>query len=316
MSAARPPAGDPLGPDLAVRVGRLRLPNPILCASGTFGYGTENPEAAARLGGIVTKTITREPRAGNAPPRIVETPSGMLNSIGLQNVGVERFLAEKLPGLRALGVPLVVSVGGRSEEDFDAVVARLDEAEGIDAYELNVSCPNVKEGGIEFCQVPSAAAAVIARARKRTSRPLWAKLSPNVTSIGTLARACAESGADALTAINTFVGMAVDLRTRRPVLPGVTGGLSGPAIRPLALARVREVVRSVSIPIVAVGGIVTGRDALEFLLVGARAVQIGTAHFLRPDQGSVAAEEIRRFLAAEGIAGVEAWIGTLQEGDR
>jgi dihydroorotate dehydrogenase (NAD+) catalytic subunit len=300
-------------PDLAVQVGRLELANPVLCASGTFGYGLEIEEQSRRLGGIVTKTITLEPRAGNAPPRIHETPAGMLNSIGLQNVGVDRFLEEKLPALRDLGVPIVVSVGGRTPEEFESVVSRLETAEGVAAYELNISCPNVTEGGLEFCQVPSAAASVIWRVRARTARPLWAKLSPNVTSIGELARACAEAGADALTAINTFVGMAVDLDRRRPVLPGVTGGLSGPAIRPLALARVREAVRAVSIPVIGVGGIQTGRDALEFLLVGASAVQVGTAAFLRPDQIGRVIEEIRRFLAEREIPNLRSWIGSIQE---
>lgn len=300
-------------PSLAVDVGGVKLRNPVLCASGTFGYGIEHPDASARLGGIVTKTITREPRAGNPPPRIVETPSGMLNSIGLQNVGVERFVEEKLPILRGIGTAVIVSVGGRSVEDFEAVVGRLDDEPGIEAYELNISCPNVKEGGIEFCQVPSAAARVIAAARKRTRRGLWAKLSPNVTSIGLLASTCADAGADALTAINTYVGMAIDLESRRPRLPGVTGGLSGPAIRPMALARVREVLKHVSIPVVAAGGIVTGRDALEFLLLGARAVQVGTAHFLRPDQGGCVVEEIAARLDREGISSIDAWIGTLKE---
>lgn len=301
-------------PDLAVRVGPIRFENPVLCASGTFGYGLEIEGEARRLGGIVTKTITFEPRAGNSPPRIVETASGMLNSIGLQNVGVERFLDEKLPALRALGRPIIVSVGGRTAEEFEAVVRRLETAEGIAAYELNVSCPNVKEGGLEFCQRPASAAAVVARARGATRRPLWAKLSPNVTSIGELGRACAEAGADALTAVNTFVGMAVDLERRASVLPGGTGGLSGPAIRPLALARVHEVVRAVSVPVIGVGGIRTGRDALEFLLVGATAVQIGTSLFLRPDQGSRVVEEIARFLAERGCDSVRAWTGSLKEG--
>ncbi len=299
--------------DLSVEIGDLRLRNPVLCASGTFGYGIEQPAAAIRLGGIVTKTLTIEPRAGNPPPRIVETPSGMLNSIGLQNVGVERFIAEKLPDLRALGTAIVVSVGGRSVDDFDAAIARLDDAPGIDAYELNISCPNVKEGGIEFCQVPSAAASVISTVRRRTRRSLWAKLSPNVTSIGSLAETCAGAGADAITAINTYVGMAIDLEKRRPRLPGVTGGLSGPAIRPMALARVREVLRRVSIPVVAVGGIVTGRDALEFLLLGAKAVQVGTGHFLRPDQGTVVLDEMAAFLEREGVSSIGDWIGSLKE---
>jgi dihydroorotate dehydrogenase (NAD+) catalytic subunit len=299
--------------DLSVRVGTLLLQNPVLCASGTFGYGIEEREAARHLGGIVTKTVTREPRSGNRPPRIVETPAGMLNSIGLQNVGVVRFVAEKLPALREIEVPIIVSIGGRSAEDFEAVVDRLEDAPGISAYEVNISCPNVKEGGIEFCQVPSAAAEVVARVRRRATRPVWAKLSPNVTSIGLLGRACEDAGADTLVAINTFVGMAVDLERRGPRLPGVTGGLSGPAIRPLALARVREILRHVSIPVVGVGGIVTGCDALEFLLVGARAVQVGTAHFLRPDQGRIVVEGIDDFLGNRAIPSVESWIGTLKE---
>lgn len=299
--------------DLSVRVGALHLPNPVLCASGTFGYGLEEKRAARDLGGIVTKTVTLEPRSGNRPPRIVETPSGMLNSIGLQNVGVVRFIAEKLPALRELEVPIIVSIGGRTAEDFETVVERLEEARGIAAYEVNISCPNVKDGGIEFCQVPSTAAEVIARVRRRATRPVWAKLSPNVTSIGLLGRTCEEAGADALVAINTFVGMAVDLDRRRPRLPGVTGGLSGPAIRPLALARVREIVRHVSVPVIGVGGIVTAPDALEFLLVGARAVQVGTAHFLRPDQGRIVVQGIDDFLGDRGIPAVESWIGTLRE---
>jgi dihydroorotate dehydrogenase (NAD+) catalytic subunit len=300
-------------PDLSVEVGAVRLTNPILCASGTFGYGTEHPEATAELGGIVTKTITLEPRAGNPPPRIVETPAGMLNSIGLQNVGVDRFLAEKLPELRSLARAIVVSVGGRSVEEFVRTVQRLDEADRIDAYEVNISCPNVREGGLEFCQNPRAAAEVIAGVRATTKRPIWAKLSPNVTSIGELARRCEEAGANAITAINTFVGMAVDIERRCAILPSGTGGLSGPSIRPLALARVREVCRSVSIPVVGVGGIVTGHDALEFLIVGAKAVQVGTSHFLRPDQGVRILEEMRVFLEERRIGAIAEIIGTLTE---
>jgi len=302
------------GPDLSVRVGSLSLVNPVLCASGTFGYGIEAPVAAARLGGIVTKTITKEPRAGNRPPRIVETPSGLLNSIGLQNVGVDRFLSEKLPQLRDLGIPIIVSVGGRTIDEYGDVATRLDDAEGIAAYELNISCPNVKEGGLEFSQSSSAASALIDHVRKCTSRSIWVKLSPNIASIGELARACEESGADVVTAINTFVGMSVDLERRGPSLPGRTGGLSGPAIRPLALSRVYDVLRSVSIPVVAVGGIVTGRDACEFLMIGARAVQVGTAHFLRPDQGEVVVRGIGETLEGLGISSVEEFIGSYEEG--
>jgi dihydroorotate dehydrogenase (NAD+) catalytic subunit len=299
------------GTDLRVLVGSLHLDNPVLCASGTFGYGIEAPLAASRLGGIVTKTITLEPRSGNPPPRIAETPAGLLNSIGLQNVGVDRFIAEKLPSLRDSGRPVIVSIGGRSVDEFEQVAALLESVDGIAAYELNISCPNVEEGGLEFSQVPSSARVLIERVRKRTERPLWVKLSPNVTSIGQLAQACESAGADAVTAVNTFVGMAVDVEQRRPRLARATGGLSGPAIRPLALARVYETVRSVSIPVVGVGGIRCTHDALEFLLVGARAVQVGTSQFLRPDQGGEIVDGIRRFLDRHGIASIEEFIGTL-----
>jgi dihydroorotate dehydrogenase (NAD+) catalytic subunit len=303
-------------PSLVVTLGPVRLPNPVLTASGTFGYGEEEPNLTGLrgLGGIVTKTVTLEPRAGHAPPRIWETPAGVLNSIGLQNVGVDRFLTEKLPPLVAFGVPVIVSIGGRRAEEYAETVRRLDGAPGITAFEINVSCPNVKEGGIEFCQVPSAAANVVAAVRKATRRPLWAKLSPNVTSIGTVARAVAEAGADGITAINTFVGLCVDVRTRRSRLSAGTGGLSGPAIRPLALARVREAVRAVSIPVVGCGGIVTADDALEFLLVGARAVQVGTASFRDPRAARSVVEGIEAFLRAEGLASVESFIGTYREG--
>jgi dihydroorotate dehydrogenase (NAD+) catalytic subunit len=303
-------------PDLEARLGPVSLPNPVLTASGTFGYGDEEPEltGVAGLGGIVTKTVTLEPRAGNAPPRIWETPAGMLNSIGLQNVGVDRFLTEKLPALASLGIPVIVSVGGRRAEEYVETVRRLDGAPGITAFEINVSCPNVKEGGLEFCQVPSAAAGVVEAIRNVTRLPLWAKLSPNVTSLGTVARAVSEAGADGVTVANTFVGLCVDIRTRRSRLSAGTGGLSGPAIRPLALARVREAVRAVTIPVVGCGGITTAEDALEFLVVGARAVQVGTASFRDPRAARSVVEGIEAFLRAEGLASVEALIGTYLEG--
>ena len=300
---------------LEVRLGPLVLPNPVLTASGTFGYGDEEPELteARRLGGIVTKTVTLEPRAGNAPPRLWETPSGMLNSIGLQNVGVDRFVREKLPHLAALGPPVVVSVGGRRAEEFAETVRRLEGADGVAAYELNVSCPNVKEGGLEFCQVPASAAAVIAGVRRLTRRPLWAKLSPNVTSIAAVARAVEEAGADGIAAVNTFVGLCVDPRTRRSRLGAGTGGLSGPAIRPLAVARVRQVVRAVRIPVVGIGGIATAEDALEFLVVGASAVQVGTASFRDPRAAARVVDGIARFLRQEGLTSVAEIIGTYRE---
>ncbi len=299
-------------PNLEVQVGTLNFSNPVLSASGTFGYGIEEQEAARLFGGIVTKTITLESRAGNPPPRIVETPGGILNSIGLQNVGVEQFMMTKLPQLRDLAVPILVSIGGRKVGDYEGVVDRLEHSEGISGYELNISCPNVSTGGLEFSQSPSAAEELVRKVRRRTRRPVWVKLSPNVTSIGALAHVCEDAGADAVTAVNTFVGMAVDLESRRPCLPGGTGGLSGPAIRPLALARVREIVCAVSIPVIGVGGIATGEDALEFLLIGARAVQVGTANFLRPDQGGRVVEETADRLKALGVASVVDFIGSLQ----
>lgn len=299
-------------PDLTAQVGTVRFSNPVLVASGTFGYGLEAPDLTAlgELGGIVTKTLTLEPRRGNPPLRLCETPAGLLNSIGLQNVGVDRFREEKLPRLRALGVPIVASIGGRRADEFVECARRLDGADNVVALEINISCPNVKEGGIEFCQRPESAAEVIRQVRAATRLPLWAKLSPNVSHIGEVARACADAGADALTAINTFVGMAIDVRSRRPILPGGTGGLSGPAIRPLALAKAYEVVRATSLPVIGCGGIASGPDALEFLLVGVRAVQVGTISFREPAAAARIVREIRSFLGEEKLATLEELIGT------
>ncbi len=301
-------------PDLSVKVGSLTFPTPILVASGTFGYGTESPEltGARELGGIVTKTLTIEPRRGNAPIRLHETPAGLLNSIGLQNVGVQRFRDEKLPKLRELGVPIVASIGGKAPEDFVQAAEHLRDVPGIAALEINVSCPNVKEGGIEFCQRPDSAAAVIRAVRDVATVPLWAKLSPNVSHIGEVGRVCRDAGAEALTAVNTFVGMSVDPRTRQPHLPGGTGGLSGPAIRPLALAKVWETVRVTGAPVVGCGGIATAEDALQFLVVGARAVQVGTVSFRIPDAARRIRQGIEEFLSREGLPGIESLIGTYQ----
>lgn len=301
------------GPSLECRVGSLTLANPVLVASGTFGYGNEAVELTRvrALGGVVTKTVTLEPRRGNAPLRLHETPAGMLNSIGLQNVGVDRFVAEKLPRLADLGVAVIASIGGRVPTDFAEVARRLDGRAGVSALEVNVSCPNVKEGGIEFCQRPSAAAEVVAAVRAVTGLPVWAKLSPNVTSIGEVARVCAEAGADGLTAINTFVGLSIDVRSRKPHLPNGPGGLSGPAIRPLALAKVREVVRAVPhLPVIAAGGIATADDALQFLIAGARAVQVGTISFRRPDAAAEVVRGLRKFLLDEDHGSVEEVIGS------
>lgn len=304
------------GPDLAVDVGSVRLPNPVLTASGTFGYGIEAPDLTAvrSLGGIVTKTITLEPRAGNAPPRIAETPSGMLNSIGLQNVGIDRFLSEKLPELHILGIPVIVSIGGKQAGEFAELARRLDGRPEVAALEVNISCPNVAEGGLEFCQVPSAAASVVAGVRSATSLPIWTKLSPNVTSIGAVARACEEAGADALTAVNTFVGLSVDIRSRRSRLWRGTGGLSGPAIRPLALAKAREVVLASRLPVIGVGGIVSSDDVCEFLIVGARAVQVGTANFRDPAAAARTVKGLEAYLREQGLHSVGELIGTYEEG--
>lgn len=303
-------------PSLAVRIGQLVLPNPVLSASGTFGYGLEAPDltGASRLGAVVTKTVTLEPRAGNPPPRLHETPSGLINSIGLQNVGIERFLADKLPPLAEIGCRIVVSIGGRRSEEYGRLASILDGVPGVAALEVNISCPNVKEGGIEFCQIPEAAAEVVSRVRRASRLPVLAKLSPNVTHIGVVARACEDAGADGVTAVNTFVGLCVDPRTGRSRIAAGRGGVSGPAIRPLALAKVLEVVSAVSIPVIGSGGIASAEDALEFLVVGARAVQVGTAGFRDPAAAIGILDGIRRFLEEEGFSSVEEIIGTYKEG--
>lgn len=302
-------------PSMTTRLGPLALPNPVLTASGTFGYGIEAPDltGAAHLGAIVTKTVTLEPRAGNAPPRLHETPSGVINSIGLQNVGIDRFLQEKLPLLAGMGCRVIVSIGGRTSDEYGRLASLLDGVPGVAALEVNISCPNVKEGGLEFCQIPEAAAAVIAGVRRATKLPVLAKLSPNVTHIGAVGKACEDAGADGITAVNTFVGLCVDPRTRRSRIAAGRGGVSGPAIRPLALAKVREVVSATSLPVVGCGGIVTAMDALEFLVVGARAVQVGTAGFRNPAAALEVAAGIMRFLEEEGLSSVDEIVGTYRE---
>ncbi len=280
MSEGVPPAVD-----LSVDFCGLALRNPVMVASGTFGYGTEYADLVdvSSLGALITKAVTLEPREGNPPPRICETPAGMLNAIGLQNPGVEVFLAEKLPRLREFGVPIIVNVAGRSVEDYVEVARRLETAEGVAALELNVSCPNVKAGGIHCGLRPELTAELVAAVRQATTLPLITKLSPNVTDIVSIARAAVEAGSDALSLINTLLGMAIDVERRTPVLANVTGGLSGPAIRPVAVRMVWEVARAVDVPLLGMGGIMTARDALEFLLAGATAVALGTANFVNPD---------------------------------
>jgi len=292
----------PAAVDLVVRIGRLRLTNPILTGSGTFGYGDEYAHVVdlTRLGAVVTKTVTVRPRAGNAPVRIAETPGGMLNSIGLENVGLERYRREKLPRLRSLGAAVIVSVGGETPRELARLVSALGNERDIAGFEINFSCPNVARGGARYWAVPRRLERTMKLLRGLTGHVLIAKLSPDVTSIADTAIACEQGGADALTAVNTFVGLAIDLEHARPRLSRRTGGLSGPAIRPLAVARCAETVAAVRIPVIGSGGIMSGRDALEFIAIGAAAVQVGTASFVRPRATEEVLDELRAWLATHG----------------
>lgn len=271
-------------PDLSVNIGTLRLSNPILAASGTFGYGVEFAHLIDlnRLGGIVVKGLSVEPMAGAPAPRLCETPSGMLNAVGLQNIGVRAFVSDKLPTLRQYRTAVIANVFGCTVKEYAAVIRILEEAEGVAAYELNVSCPNTAHGGIQFGSDPALLSEVVSAAREATQHPLWVKLSPNVTDITVVARAAEEAGADALTVANTYQAMSVDVQTRRSRLGTTTGGLSGPAIKPITVRLVYEASRSVKIPVIGLGGIEKAEDVLEYLIAGASAVQVGTANFARP----------------------------------
>lgn len=293
----------------------LSLKTPVLAASGTFAYGVEFREHVdlAGLGGVIVKGLSREPMDGNPPPRLFETRSGMLNSIGLQNIGVRAFVRDKLPELRELGVATFANIFGYSVEDYVEVGRVLEDAEGLAGYELNVSCPNTKHGGIYFSSDPVLLAEVVSAVRKVAShRPLIVKLSPNVAHIEPLARAAAEAGADAISLINTFVALAIDPRTRKPRLGAGMGGLSGPAIKPIALRMVYETARAVSIPVIGLGGIATGEDAAEFLIAGASAVQVGTANFWDPRAPERIAEELDKFLEQENVARAADLVGTFK----
>ena len=294
-------------------IGSVHFKNRVLAASGTFGYGDECADLVdvQQLGGIVTKSLSLKPRDGNPPPRIVETPGGMLNSIGLANIGVHRFIAEKLPRLRALDITVVANIAASSVDEYCAVLDLLEEAGGAHAYEINVSCPNVKEGGLNFGTDCAMTAGITRRLRARTRKPLILKLTPNVAQISTFARAVQDEGADAVSVINTLIGMAIDIRTRKPLLSTVTGGLSGPAIKPVALAKVYETARAVHIPVIGIGGIVTASDAIEFFLAGAAAVQVGTANFIDPAAGVHVAAGIASWCATQGIEDVGKLVGAL-----
>jgi dihydroorotate dehydrogenase (NAD+) catalytic subunit len=301
---------------VSLDLGSLHLKNRVLAASGTFGYGDECLDLVdpSLLGGVITKSLSLKPREGNPPPRIAETTSGMLNSIGLANIGVVRFIEEKLPFLQTLDTAVIANIAASTVDEYCAVLERLEAKEGIDAYEINISCPNVNEGGLSFGTSRDATKDITSRLRALTKKPLIIKLTPNVTHISEFARAAEGAGADALTVINTLVGMAVDIKTRKPKLSTVTGGLSGPAIKPIALAKVYEVAQAVKIPIFGVGGIMTAEDAIEFLLVGASAVQIGTANYIDPSVGVKIAQGIVEYCEENRIEDVGSLVGAMKEG--
>lgn len=303
-------------PNLSVEIAGIKLRNPVMTASGTFGYGQEFAPYLdlERIGAIITKGLSIRPKAGNPTPRIIETPGGMLNAIGLQNVGIDAFITEKVPFLRTVNTPVIVNLYGNTLEEYGELAGRLDNVTEVDGIEVNISCPNVKQGGIVFGTDPKAAREVVELVRNSTSKPLIVKLSPNVTDIVAMAKACVDAGADALSLINTLTGMAIDLAQRRPILANITGGLSGPAIKPVALRMVWQVAHSVSVPIIGIGGIMSATDALEFILAGATAIQVGTANFLDPSAAQTIAADMETYLAENDISDIHELIGALKTG--
>jgi dihydroorotate dehydrogenase (NAD+) catalytic subunit len=299
--------------DLSITLGRLRLHNPILVASGTFGYAREMEGIVefAKLGGIIPKTVTRQPRAGNVPPRTVETASGMLNAIGLDNDGIDHFIEHHLPYLRTLPTAIIANIAGKNEMEFIELAEKIGQQPGLAAVELNLSCPNVA-GGVDFATDPAVTARVVEGVRARCPLPIIAKLTPNVTDIVPIARAAVEAGADAVSLVNTFIGMAIDWRRRRPILGNVTGGLSGPAIKPLALRLVWQVARQVHVPVLGIGGIATIDDVMEFLVAGASAVQLGTVNFYDPRASMRIVDELPAALEQLGASSVREVVGTLR----
>lgn len=301
-------------PDMTVNLAGIALRNPVMTASGTFGYGEEFAEYVdlETIGAFVTKGLSLKPRAGNPTPRIVETPGGMLNAIGLQNVGIEAFIQKKVPFLRSVNTPAIANFFGNTIDEYAELAGRLDEIPEVAGLEINISCPNVKQGGIVFGTDPECAANVVKACRAVTKKTLIVKLSPNVTDIVTMAKACEDAGADSLSLINTLTGMAIDLNRRRPVLANITGGFSGPAIKPVALRMVWQVAKAVKVPIIGIGGIMNATDALEFMLAGATAVQVGTASFINPGAAQQIAAEMESWLVENGVADIKSLIGALE----
>lgn len=302
--------------DLEVKIGKLRLKNPVMTASGTFGYGEEYSEFIdlGRLGAVVVKGLSLTPKQGNPPPRVVETAAGMLNAIGLQNIGIDNFIRDKLPFLRRFDTSVIVNFFGDSMEEFEKAAARLSSAEGVHGLEMNISCPNKQAGWCIFGTDPKVTFEVVSRVRKATGLPLIVKLSPNVTDISVMARVAEDAGADAVSLINTITGMAVDIRTRKPKLANVTGGLSGPAVKPVAVRMVHEVYKAVKLPVIGMGGIMNADDALEFIIAGATAVAVGTANFVRPAATVEVLDGIMKYMEEENIGDISSLTGTLDAG--
>ena len=315
--AAPAPASSPSrtsAPNLAVSVGTVSLKNPIIAASGTFGYGVEFAHLTDLnlLGGLVVKGLSREPMLGNAAPRICETASGMVNAIGLQNIGVRAFVSEKLPELRRFNTAIIANVFGHCTADYIEVLRTLEDAEGLAAYELNISCPNVERGGIEYSTDPALTSSVVAAARAASKRPLWIKLSPNVNAIGLTAKAAEEAGADALVIANTYPALCIDVHSRKSRLGSTTGGLSGAAIRPITVRLVYEACKTVKIPVIGLGGIEKPADVAEYFLAGASATEVGTAHFVDPRASTQLVDGLKKWCEAENILDINDLRGALQ----
>ena len=300
--------------DLSVRLGGITLKNPVLAASGTFGYGEEYAQLINlnELGGIMVKAVTLEPREGNPPPRLAETPAGLLNAIGLENPGVDVFLKEKLPFLRGFDTAIIVNIAGEKEEEYLRLAERLNQVKGISALEVNISCPNVKEKGLIFGTDPEQTFSLVKKLGEITDIPLIVKLTPNVTDITKIAQASQEAGAEALSLINTVLGMSIDVETRKPKLGNITGGLSGPAIRPIAVRMMWQTFQKVNLPLIGMGGITDAEDALEFILAGASAVAIGTANFIDPKTALEVIEGIKQYMQVKGIKNFKDLIGWLK----